>query len=105
MMTTTISRHRCVMCGKLRKDEYLCRIQENWICNFSITSSGYTSMLFQGQYFQIHKCKIEYSKSLFIDAKTAIDKYNNAINDKKLIWFLDSKAPKKDIPEPTFFLQ
>lgn len=105
MMSTKISRHRCVMCGKLRKDKFLFIINERWICNKSVGYKNELLVKFGGSIYSMHPCKMKYLKSLFFAAANAIDIYNNAINNKDLIWFSSKFQNKKDIPEPTFFLQ
>ena len=99
------NRYRCVVCGKLRRVNFLKKINSSWVCERSLTGREEIFIPLDGSGYSLHKCQVFYIYNLYLSLVTKIKLYNHTLPFLDKFGGVCFQALKIDIPEPSFFLK
>lgn len=73
------SRHKCVVCGKVRFRRYMSRSTGYWLCHKSTSSYQVNYYIFENMNYVIHECEIAYLKNIRHNLLSQILDYNHSL--------------------------
>jgi ribosomal protein L37AE/L43A len=73
------SRHKCVVCGKVRFRKYMSRTTGLWLCHMSTASYYSDHYKFENMNYVIHQCEISFLKNIRHNLLSQILDYNHSL--------------------------
>lgn len=73
------SRHKCVVCGKVRFRRYMSRSTGYWLCHSTTANYQVNYYKFENKCYIIHKCEIAYLENIRHSLLSQILAYNHSL--------------------------
>lgn len=99
------SRSQCVICGRVRYQSKMKKIDNIWLCNHSQRSVPNVYVKFDGINVAFNKCQLRYIENSKNKLLSIIDRYDKSVT--AVFGYRTSKLNSRQIviPELTIFLQ